>query len=163
VHRKILRVVAVTILMAASAALRVHAAGPQGLPGVDGPRVEFIGTPPNEFEIRDAFVYALPDQAASRLDRPNRFPSGTAKLTLDLRVKDLPRLGTMIRYEVLDNEGAVEMEDGYFSFARLQGEGVASLDFDLRPRLGPFTDGPYQLKLFMNGILVVVLNWTIGG
>jgi hypothetical protein len=159
---KVFSVVAVCTLLAASAALRAQAADPTRLPGADGPRVEFVGTPPHEFEIRDAFVYALPDQAASHLERPNRFASGTAKLTLDLRVKDLPRLGTTIRYEVLDNEGAVELEDGYFSFARLRGEGVASLDFDLRPRRGSFKDGPHQLKLFMNGILVVVLNWTIG-
>ena len=55
------------------------------------------------------------------------------------------------------------MEDGLFSFARLRGEGMASLDFDLRPKSGPFKDGPYQLRLFMNGVLVVVLNWTVGG
>lgn len=137
-------------------------AGSQTLPGADGPRVEYVGQPPHEFEIVDVFVYALPEQAGSLVARPNRFASGTAKLTLDMRVKKLPRLGTTIRYQVLTSEGVIEMMDGLFSFAPLRGEGTASLDFDLRPKSGPFKDGPYQLKLFMNDILVAVLNWTVG-
>lgn len=124
--------------------------------------VEYIGRPPHDFEIVEVFVYALPEQAGRHVARPNRFASGTARLTLDMRVKDLPRLGTSIRYEVLTNEGPLGMTDGLFSFARLQGEAVASLDFDLRPTSGPFKDGPYRLRLFMNEILVAVLNWTVG-
>jgi hypothetical protein len=100
----------------------------------------------------------LAEQAGSHVARPIRFAPGTARLTLDVRVKDLPRLGTSIRYEVLTNEGVLGTTDGLFSFARLQGEAVASLDFDLRPT----RDGPYRLRLFMNEILVAVLNWTVG-
>lgn len=142
--------------------VRPQAAGSQTLPGADGPRVEYVGQPPHEFEIVDVFVYAEPQQAASNVPRPNRFASGITRLTLDMRVKELPRLGTTIRYEVLTNDGVLAMSEGLFSFARLPREGVASLDFDLRPKSGLFKDGPYQLKLFMNDILVAILNWTVG-
>lgn len=148
--------------MAMGAVVRSQAGDSRRLPGAGGPRVEYVGRPPHDFEIVDVFVYALPEQAGSHVARPTRFASGTARLTLDMRVKDLPRLGTSIRYEVLTNEGVLGMTDGLFSFARLQGEAVASLDFDLRPKSGPFKDGPYQLRLFMNEILVAVLNWTVG-
>jgi hypothetical protein len=150
-------------VMAMGPVVRSQPADSQKLPDADGPRVEYVGRPPHEFEIVDIFVYALPEQAGSHVARPNRFASGTARLTLDIRVKDLPRLGTSFRYEVLTNEGVLEMTDGLFSFARLRGEGVSSLDFDLRPKSGPFKDGPYQLQLYMNEIRVAVLNWTVGG
>ena len=139
--------------MAMGAVVRSHAADPQRLPGADGPRVEYAEGHRTHFEIVEVFVYALPEQAGSHIARPNRFASGTARLTLDMRVKELPRLGTSIRYEILTNEGVLDMTDGLFSFARLQGEAVASLDFDLRPQSGPFKDGPYRLRLFMQDIL----------
>ena len=124
--------------------------------------MEFVGAPPHEFELVDVFVYAQPEQAGSGIPRPNRFPSGLTRLTLDVRVKDLPRLGTTFRYDVLTREGVLEMSEGLFSFTRLTREAVASLDFDLRPKAGPFKNGPYQLKLFMNNILVAVLNCSVG-
>ena len=52
--------------------------------------------------------------------------------------------------------------DGLFSFARLEREGVSSMDLDLVPKSGVFADGPYRLDLFMNDIHVAVLNWSIG-
>jgi hypothetical protein len=132
------------------------------LPGANGPRVEYVNTPPQLLEIVDVFVYARPEQAAFNAPRPNRFESGVGKLTLDIRVKELKRLGTVIRFEVVGTRGAVEMNDGLFSFARLDREGVASMELDLLPRHGVFPDGPYQLKLFMNETLVAILNWAVG-
>ena len=161
-HLRHFSVAAFCAVMAMGAVVRSQAADSQRLPGADAPRVEYVGRPPHDFEIVEVFVYALPEQAGSHVARPNRFASGTARLTLDMRVKDLPRLGTSIRYEVLTNEGVLGMTDGLFSFARLRGEAVASLDFDLRPESGPFKDGPYRLRLFMDEILVAVLNWTVG-
>ena len=161
-HLRHFSVAAFCAVMAMGALVRSQAADSQGLPGADGPRVEYIGRPPHDFEIVEVFVYALPEQAGRHVARPNRFASGTAKLTLDMHVKDLPRLGTSIRYEVLTNEGVLDMTDGLFSFARLQGEAVASLDFELQPTTGVFKDGPYRLRLFMEEILVAVLNWTVG-
>ena len=147
----------------AGAAVEQQPARPRPLPGTDGPRIEYLEKLLHEFEIVDVFVYAQPEQAGSDVPSPNRFPSGVTRLTLDLRVKELPRLGTTIRYEVLTTEGVVEMVDGLFSFARLARENVATLDFDLRPKGGRFNDGSYQLKLFMNEIPVPVLNWSVGG
>ena len=134
----------------------------QLLPGANGARLELTSTPPHDLEIVDAFVHALPEQAAAGAPRPNRFPSGLPRLTLDIRVKQLKRLGTVIRFEVMTTRGAVEMADGFFSFARLEKEGVSSMELDLVPKRGVFDDGPYQLRLFMNDILVAVLNWSVG-
>jgi hypothetical protein len=135
----------------------------QLLPGADGARLQLLARPPQELEIADIFVYATPGQAAASAPRPNRFPSGTTKLTLDIRVKELRRMGTIIRFEVETTSGPVEMADGIFSFARLEREGVSSMDFDLVPKSGVFADGPYRLNLFMNDIHVAVLNWSVGG
>jgi hypothetical protein len=140
----------------------VAAAVAQPLPGADGPRLQLLAKPPQELEIVDIFLYARPEEAAANVARPNRFPSGTKKLTLDIRVKELRRMGTVIRFEVQSSGGPVEIADGIFSFARIEREGVSSMDLDLVPRSGVFADGPYRLQLFMNDIHVAVLNWSIG-
>jgi hypothetical protein len=134
----------------------------QSLPGAAGPRLELIGKPPQGLQIVDVFVYARAEEAAANVPRPNRFPSGTKRLTLDIRVKELRRLGTVIRFEVATTSGPVAIADGLFSFARLEKEGVSSMDLDLFPKQGVFADGPYRLNLYMNDTLVAVLNWSIG-
>jgi len=132
------------------------------LPGAAGPRLQLVATPPQGLEIVDIFIYARPEEAAANALRPNRFPSGTNKLTLDIRVKELRRMGTVIRFEVSTSSGRVEIADGLLSFARLEREGVSSMDLDLVPKSGVFADGPYRLDLFMNDIHVAVLNWSMG-
>jgi hypothetical protein len=134
----------------------------QSLPGAAGPRLELVAAPPQELQIVDVFVYARAAEAAANVPRPNRFPSGTKRLTLDIRVKELRRMGTVIRFEVDTASGRVDIADGLFSFARLEKEGVSSMDLDLAPKQGVFADGPYQLRLYMNETLVAVLNWSIG-
>lgn len=136
-------------------------ASAQALPGADGPRVQLLAKPPQQLEIVDVFVYARPEEAARDAVRPNRFPSGTSQLTLDIRVKELRRLGTVLRFEIEHTAGRVEILDGLFSFARLEQEGVASMQLDLAPAKGVFADGPYQLKLYMNDLLVAILNWSV--
>jgi hypothetical protein len=142
--------------------LSESAAFAQPLPGANGPRLQLLATPPQGLEIVDIFVYARPEEAAANALRPNRFPSGTKKLTLDIRVKELRRMGTVIRFEVSTSSGRVDIADGLFSFARLDRESVSSMDLDLMPKSGVFADGPYRLNLFMNDIHVAVLNWSIG-
>jgi hypothetical protein len=149
------------LLLSSTTSSLAVAAG-QPLPGAAGPRLQLLLKPPQELEIVDVFVYAHADQAAANAVRPNRFPAGTTKLTLDIRVKELRRMGTVIRFEVETTGGRVEMADGMFSFARLDREGVSSMDLDLVPKSGVFADGPYRLNLFMNDIHVAVLNWSVG-
>ena len=153
------------LLSSTTSSLAVAAASPAGqtLPGAAGPRLQLLLKPPQGLEIVDVFVYAHADQAAANAARPNRFPAGTGKLTLDIRVKELKRMGTVIRFEVETTGGRVEIADGFFSFARLEREGVSSMDLDLVPKSGVFADGPYRLNLFMNDIHVAVLNWGVGG
>ena len=136
--------------------------GQAALPGANGPRLQLLAKPPQLLEIVDIFVYAKPEEAARGAVRPNRFPSGTPQLTLDIRVKELKRLGTVIRFEVENASGRVEIRDGFFSVARLEQESVSSMQLDLVPNSSPYADGPYQLKLYMNDVLVAVLNWTVG-
>jgi hypothetical protein len=140
----------------------VAASAQTPLPGASGPRLQLLAKPPQLLEIVDIFVYARPEEAAAGAVRPNRFPSGTNQLTLDIRVKELRRLGTVIRFEVENAAGRMDIADGLFSFARLEHEGVSSMQLDLVPKSSGYADGPYQLKLFMNESLVAVLNWTIG-
>jgi hypothetical protein len=136
--------------------------GQAALPGANGPRLQRLATPPPLLEIVDIFVYAKPEQAARGAVRPNRFPSGTPQLTLDIRVKDLKRLGTVIRFEVENASGRVEISDSLLSFARLERERVSSMQLDLVPKSRSYADGPYQLKLYRNDVLVAVLNWSVG-
>ncbi len=155
------RLIFILLVFACVVALEVPATA-QSLPGAAGPRLQLVAKAPQELEIVDVFVYARAEEAAAQATRPNRFPSGTRKLTLDIRVKELRRMGTVIRFEVEDSRGRVEIADGLFSFARLEQEGVSSMDLDLLPKRGVFSDGPYQLTLYMNDVLVAVLNWSIG-
>jgi hypothetical protein len=136
--------------------------GQAALPGANGPRLQLLAKPPQLLEIVDIFVYAKPEEAARGAVRPNHFPSGTPRLTLDIRVKELKRLGTVIRFEMENASGRVEIRDGFFSFARLEQERVSSMQLDLVPNSRPYADGPYQLKLYMNDLLVAVLNWSVG-
>ena len=141
--------------------LALAASAQAPLPGANGPRLQLLAKPPQLLEITDVFVYARPEEAAAGATRPNRFPSGTKQLTLDIRVKELRRLGTVIRFEVENAAGRVEINDGLFSFSRLEHESISSMQLDLIPKAGAYADGPYQLKLFMNELLVAILNWSV--
>jgi hypothetical protein len=151
----------------ALAATTLAAPGPQAdavaqLPGDQGPRFEIIGTPPHGNEVVDLFVYERPDQAAQGAVRPRRFPARTRRLKFDLRLKEMPRTGVRVHFEVLSQGGPLATADGLVTMARLATLGVASLEFDLIPKSGVFADGPYQLRLFMNDAPVAVLNWSVG-
>lgn len=151
----------------AGASVGLHAAQQAGdlrsLPGDAGPRVEIVGQPPNGNEVVDIFVYEMAEQAAVGATRPQRFPRGVGKLNLDLRLKNMPYTGVRVHFDVLTTGGALEMADGFVSIVRLATQGVASMEFDLRPKNGPFPDGPYQLRLSMNEQPLAVLNWSVGG
>jgi hypothetical protein len=121
-----------------------------------------VALPPHDNELLDAFVYHRPEEAAQDAVRPTRFPTGTSSLRFDLRLRDLPRTGVRIRYEIWTTAGALAMADALVSITRLTTIDAASVDFDLRPADGPFPDGPYQLRLFMEESLVAMLNWSIG-
>jgi hypothetical protein len=136
--------------------------GSAALPGAAGPRLVRVAPPPHDNELLDAFVYARPEEAAREAARPVRFPNGTSSLRFDLRLKDMPRTGVRIRYEVWTNAGMLGMADGLVSITRLTTEDAASVDFDLRPASGSFATGPHQLRLFMDERLVAVVNWSIG-
>lgn len=145
----------------------VFAAGvqtlPAPLPGADGPQIEYVGKPPHDNQIVEAFVYQAPEQSAVGAKRPRRFPAGVAKLKLDLRLKAMPRTGVRVRYELLTPSGPLATsDDGLVTINWMRTLEVASMDFELFPREGAFPDGPYRLRLFMNDIEVAVLNWSVG-
>jgi hypothetical protein len=137
---------------------------PDALPGDAGPQLAVVGQPPHDNEVVAAFVYETTEQAAIGAVRPRRFPSGVARLKLDLRLKAMPRMGVRVRYELLTPNGPLPMsDDGLVTMGWLTTQGVASMDFELFPREGPFPDGPYQTRVFMNDVEVAVLNWSVGG
>lgn len=134
------------------------------LPGDKGPRVEYVGKPPNGNEVVEVFVYEKPEHAAVGAVRPQRFPQGVQRLKFDLRLKDMPRTGLKVHYQLLTTNGPLAMEDkGLVTIVWMRTLGVASMDFELFPKGGQFPDGPYQLKLFMNDAQVAILNWSVGG
>lgn len=135
----------------------------RSLPGDAGPRFEIVGQAPNGNEVVEVFVYETADQAAVGARRPQRFRRGVEKLNLDLRLKNMPYTGVRVHFDVVTTGGALDMADGLVSIVRLATLGVASMEFDLRPRSGPFPDGPYQLRLSMNEQPLAVLNWSVGG
>ncbi|MBI4520727.1 MAG: hypothetical protein HY701_07800 [Gemmatimonadetes bacterium] len=137
---------------------------PLSLPGAAGPQAEYVGQPPHDNQVVEAFVYEVPEQSAVGAVRPRRFPAGVAKLKLDLRLKAMPRTGVRVRYELLTPSGPLAMSDeGLVTINWMRTLEVASMDFELFPREGPFPDGPYRLRLFMNDVEVAILNWSVGG
>lgn len=130
--------------------------------GADGPQMERVGRPPHDNEVIEAFVYQTPEQAAVGVVRPQKFPSGVERLELDLRLRDMPRTGVQVRYELVNPSGALPMGEGFVTIAFMSTIGVASMDFELVPEAGRFPDGPYRLAIFMNDEEVAVLNWSVG-
>ena len=107
-------------------------------------------------------MYERPDQAAVGAARPRRFPPRTERLKVDLRLRDMPRTGVRVHFEVVTESGPLATADGLVTIDRLESLGVASMEFDLIPRSGVFADGRYQLRLFMNEAPVALLNWSVG-
>lgn len=149
-------------VLAATLIASMSWAAQPALPGADGPQLELGDVPPREVELVDVFVYATPDQAAPGVEHPRRFPSGTTRLLLDVRTKALPLFGATFRFEILDRQGSVEIVDALATFAKLSTLGGASALFELQPRAGVYTDGPYQLRLFIDDVRVATLNWSVG-
>jgi hypothetical protein len=140
----------------------ITVAQPAGLPGAGGPQIEVVGTLPDKHELVEAFVYATPDQAAHGVVRPRRFPAGTARLKLDVRLKRLPRAGMRLRYDLVTTTGPVALDDGFVSFVQLTTIEAASLDFELIPKNPPFPPGPYRLTFWMEDNPVLALNFSVG-
>lgn len=162
-----LRAVTTVALCGATVAAAPPQAPPPGtpapLPGASGPQSEIVGQPPNDNEIVEVFVYETPEQAAVGAVRPQRFRSGIDRLELDVRLRELPRTGVRVRYEVLTADGPLPMDDrGLVTIAFMSTIGVASMDFELFPQAPAFPDGPYRLTVFMNDVPVAVLNWSVG-
>jgi hypothetical protein len=107
-------------------------------------------------------VYATPEQAAEDVERPQRFPSGTTRLVLDVRTRALPLFGATFRFEILNTQGSVEVVDALATFAKLSTLGGASALFELKAGAGVYSDGPYQLRLFIDDVKIATLNWSVG-
>jgi hypothetical protein len=141
-------------------AIQVPAQGQ--FPGAKGKQIERIGATPAGVEIGAVYVY-LPDaRPKDGAPRPQRFPSGTARLSLDVGLKSEPPEGVTFDCEVSTSSGKVALADGYMSYMAVPAVHLFSFTYPVQAKSGKFADGAYRLKLLVNGKAVVALNWSIG-
>ena len=151
---KMLSVLCLTVALQAQA--------PGQLPGAKGKQMERIGTPPAGVEIAEVYLYVTGARPKAGTPRPQRFPSGTTKLNLDIDLKSEPPEAATFDCEVSTASGKVALADGYMGYMAVPAKQVFSLTYPVEAKSGKFADGAYRLKLLVNGRAVVALNWSIG-
>jgi len=135
---------------------------PQSFPGAKGPRLERVGTPLKGIEITDVIVSDM-SQSSSGAPPTQQFPSGTNTLHLDVKLKAKSPPKNKIEWELFSNDGKVGLKGAYGSTYAIPSAQIYSFGQTLDPESGTFPDGPYQLKLMMDGQTVAILNWSVGG
>lgn len=127
------------------------------LPGAGGPLRTELAAPPapialKEIAIRDGFGAGLEGQ---------RLYSGAEEI--QCVVGGQWPGGTQVGVELISEAGPVPLPSA-FLVTREQGPSGNSITLHLTPRDGgPFPDGPYQAKVFLNQQAVAQLNFSIGG
>lgn len=134
----------------------------QPLPGAKGAQFERIGKESAVVGIKEAYVQVSGASPADKAPRPQRFPSGTKALDLELFLTGEPPEGTAIDYDVWTSGGKIELADGYMGYMAVPAKQVFHVSYPLAPKVGAFADGAYQLKVLVNHKAVAALNWSIG-
>lgn len=143
-------------------AMLVSACSPQA---AGNKPVQIIATPAGDIQLAEVFATHNPTLLDSGTPLPNAFPSGLDKVYLGIkfnkRGQDTSKFN--LNYE-LDYKGVrLDTElDGQPASWTEQASGLDVVILPIRKKdAGAFADGPYQAKLFINGELTALLNFTV--
>lgn len=145
-------------------ALGSSAPPPSGelLPGARGPQFEKVGEPPAGAEFAQVYMTAERFKPAPN-PLPQTFPSGTKSLNVVVVLKRSPPDGTGVRREIHGKDGPIPLKGFVLITSVNRVTGAFEMPLGCEPKSGPFPDGDYQTRVFLNDKLVGVLNWSVGG
>jgi hypothetical protein len=159
-HRRPFRFL--TALLAA--AFLLNACSPSAEPN---PPVVILATPSGEIELVEIFATHNPTLLTSGTPAPNVFPAGVQKIYLGIKFRTLSNAAERynLNYELSYKGLKLETEfDSQPTSWKEQNTGLEVVILPLRRADGAaFGDGQYQAKLLVNGQLVALLNFAIGG
>jgi hypothetical protein len=127
--------------------------------------VQIIATPAGDIYLAEVFAIPDPTLLSSGTPAPVTFPSGLEKVYLGIKFnkqgQDISKFN--LNYE-LDYKGVrldTELDSQPASWKE-QASGLDIVILPVRKKDGSaFADGPYQAKLFINGELSALLNFTV--
>lgn len=155
---KILQILIAICIMA----MLLSACSPQA---AENKPVQIIATPAGDIQLAEVFATYNPTLLDSGTQVPNTFPTGLDKVYLGIKFnkqgQDTSKFN--LNYE-LDYKG-VKLDTEYDSSPTNWKEQASGLDVVIMPVRkkdgSAFADGPYQAKLFINGELIALLNFTV--
>lgn len=132
--------------------------GGSGLPGASGAPVEFVITP--EVEVLHAFMASDYDQIEAPETASTVLPSGLSMIYCAITLKHGVN---EVSFEIFNDSGPMEIGEGYWMTISDHNTGQVTYSRDIpAPDGGVFADGAYQTKVYLDGELVALLNWSIG-
>ena len=157
-HQKTLPILIAIFVMA----MLLSACGSQA---TENKPVQIVATPAGDIKLAEVFATHDPTLLSSGTPVPNYFPAGLDKVYLGIKFskqgEDTSKFN--LDYE-LDYKG-VKLETEFDSQPANWKEQASGLDvviIPVRKKDGSaFADGPYQAKIFINGELIALLNFTI--
>jgi hypothetical protein len=137
------------------------AGGP--LPGAKGPRLVKVAEAGAGIELTGLFVTDDPDGVTKGKPPSQKFPSAIRRLAFVAVFRSRPPDGTDVSVEAADKAGPLPAGGGPSFTAENNATGEFQVELPVRPRGDSFADGAYQAKARINGKVVALLNWEVGG
>lgn len=138
-----------------------------GSAGVENAPVEILATPSGDIELVEVFATHNPMLLSSGTPIPNNFPTGLDKIYLGIKFKkhgqdvSQMKMNYELTYKGIDLETRLESHPYSWTEQVSQAE-VVTLPI-VKADGSAFGDGPYQAKIIIDGQLIALLNFTIGG
>jgi hypothetical protein len=129
------------------------------LPGAAGPLWEYVGKAGPK--VIGANVAVL-DPKADNPPNNRRRPSGTKNLEIEVRFATKPQ-GKLLAIDVYGRNGKVEIGSGSVVEEANRATGEYALYMVCKPKAGKYEDGAYQARAQLDGEVVALVNWEIGG
>jgi hypothetical protein len=155
---KILRILIAICVMA----MLLSACSPQA---AENKPVQIIATSAGDIQLAEVFATYDPTLLDSGTPVPNTFPSGLEKIYLGIKFnkqgQDISKFN--LNYEL--NYKGVKLDTEFDSQPTNWKEQASGQDVVIMPvrkkDSTAFADGPYQGKIFINGELIALLNFTV--
>jgi hypothetical protein len=135
--------------------------------GVENAPVQIIATPSGDIELVEVFAAHSPDIISGGQPLQNNFPAGLDKIYLGIKFKkhgqDVSQLkmNYELTYKGIELETRLESHPYSWTEQASQAEVVA---LPVQKSDGSaFGDGPYQAKILLDGQLIALLNFAVGG
>jgi hypothetical protein len=129
--------------------------------------VQIIATPSGDIELVEVFATHNPMLLSNGTPMPNNFPSGLDKIYLGIKFKKHGQDVSQMKMSYDLTYKGVELETDFDSHPQSWTEQASESEVVILPIRkvdgSAFGDGQYQAKITLDGQLIALLNFTIGG